>query len=60
MARTTQFPHKKLIGFDDEMLARIDDYRRTSDPIPNFSDAVRELVDAGLNAQPAPKSESRD
>lgn len=55
MPRPQVYPTKKLIGFDDELLAKIDDWRRKQKPIPNFSDAVRDLVQTALKKGKVPK-----
>jgi hypothetical protein len=51
LSRPEIYPNKKLIGFDDETLKLIDGWRRKQTPIPNFSDAVRELVALGLKGK---------
>lgn len=51
MARPEQFPVKKLIGFDDDLIGRVEDWRRKQALIPTFSDAVRALLGAGLDAE---------
>lgn len=48
MARPQQFPIKKVIGFDLEMMEAIDRYRRDQDSIPNISEAIRELLKKAL------------
>lgn len=48
MARKLEFPVKKLIGFDEEMMERIDQWRATQRPLPNPSEAIRALIDAAL------------
>jgi hypothetical protein len=52
---------KNLITFlsDDELLKRIDDYRRAQDAIPSRSQAVRLLVEEGLRAADQSKSKSK-
>lgn len=50
MARPEQFPVKKVIGFDDALVHRVEDWRREQTPIPNFSEAVRALIEAGIDA----------
>lgn len=50
MPRPEQYPHKKLISFDDNLLARIEEYRRKQTPIPTVSDAIRDLISDGLLA----------
>ena len=56
MARPQLYPHKKLVGFDQHMLDAIDEWRRERKPIPTLSDAIRKLVELGLDAsrQPVP------
>lgn len=54
MARPEQFPVKKVIGFDDALVQRVEDWRRGRTPIPNFSEAVRALIVAGVDASLAP------
>jgi len=43
---------KNIIAFvsDDELLKRIDDFRRYQESIPSRSEAVRLLVEEGLKA----------
>lgn len=48
LARPELYPHKKVIGFDDGLLARIDEWRRKQTPIPTVSDAIRALLDDAL------------
>jgi hypothetical protein len=48
MGRPPQFPVKKVLGLDEGMVSRVDEWRRKQDPIPNFSDALRALVDNAL------------
>jgi Arc/MetJ-type ribon-helix-helix transcriptional regulator len=42
-------PIKKVIGFDDDLIAEVNEWRRRQDHLPNFSDAVRELIRLGLH-----------
>jgi hypothetical protein len=51
MGRKEQFPVKKMLGFDQQLLDRIDAYRRKQTPIPNLSDAIRDLLDQALLEQ---------
>ena len=44
VARPQQFPIKKLVGFDQEMMDAIDSYRRDQPAIPNISEAIRDLL----------------
>jgi hypothetical protein len=56
MPRPMLYPTKKVVGFDQEMLDAIDGWRRRQKPIPSVSDAIRRLVDLGLQAKaPAPR-----
>jgi hypothetical protein len=50
--RPAEFPNKKLIGFNDEQIAAVNEWRRAQpDPIPNFSEAIRRLVEKALSDQ---------
>lgn len=51
MGRKELFPVKKVIGFDQGLLDRIDAFRRQQTPIPNLSDAIRDLMDEALLAR---------
>jgi len=51
MARPEQFPVKKLLRVDEALLERIDQWRRGQKPIPTESEAIRQLLDAGLVAE---------
>jgi hypothetical protein len=53
--RPELYPVKKVIGFDQRMLDAVDRWRRQQTPIPNVSDAVRALIEAGLAAAPKRK-----
>ena len=44
MARTQLYPVKKVIGFDDELLRAVEAWRRNRTPIPNVSDAIRQIL----------------
>jgi hypothetical protein len=41
--------NRKIIGFDDELVVLINEWRRRQDDLPSFSDAVRELIRIGLD-----------
>jgi hypothetical protein len=41
---------KKMIGFSTNMLDAIEKWRAKQRPIPNVSDAIRQLIEAGLKA----------
>ena len=44
MAKTQLYPVKKVIGFDDDLLKAVDAWRRGRTPIPNVSDAIRQIL----------------
>jgi hypothetical protein len=44
------YPIKKLVGFDERMLAAINRWRRQRLPIPHANGAIRELIKLGLAA----------
>jgi hypothetical protein len=44
VARPEQFPIKKVIGFDRQMMDALDAYRREQDVIPNLSEAIRSIL----------------
>lgn len=46
--RPLTFPVKKVLGFDGDLIAEINNWRRRQDDVPNFSDAVRKLIWIGL------------
>ena len=48
MPRPELFPVKKVIGFDQEMLNAIEDWRRRQTPIPTVSESIRQLVAQAL------------
>lgn len=48
MPRPELYPVKKVVGFTEAMLEAIDKWRAKQRPIPNVSDAIRELVEIGL------------
>ena len=48
LGRPKIYPIKKVIGFDQDMLDAIDNWRRKQKPIPTVSDAIRRLVEKGL------------
>jgi hypothetical protein len=49
--RPEKYPVKKVIGFDQEMLDAIDEWRRQKTPIPTVSDAIRALLQRALSEQ---------
>jgi hypothetical protein len=50
MPRPEIYPVKKIIGFNTTLLDAIDKWRAKQRPIPNVSDAIRHLIEAGLKA----------
>lgn len=44
MARPELYPSKKLIGFDQETIDAVENWRREQTPIPNYSEAVRTIL----------------
>ena len=58
--RPEKYPVKKVIGFDQEMLDAIDEWRRQQMPIPTVSDAIRALIENGLANRTAKKSIKTD
>jgi hypothetical protein len=58
MPKPKKYPTKLLIGLADQQLAMLDRWRREQDDLPTRSEAIRRLVEAGLEALNAPKSGS--
>lgn len=44
LARTEQYPVKKVVGFDRETIDAIEKYRADQSPIPNASEAIRTIL----------------
>lgn len=44
MPRSQLYPVKKVIGFDEDLLKAVDAWRRSRTPIPNVSDAIRQIL----------------
>jgi hypothetical protein len=40
----------KMVGFSESMLEAIEKWRAKQRPIPNVSDAIRQLIEMGLKA----------
>ncbi|MET4721869.1 hypothetical protein ABIF64_005912 [Bradyrhizobium japonicum] len=51
MPRPEIYPVKKLVGLSEAMLDAIDKWRAKQRPIPNVSDAIRQLIEIGLKAR---------
>lgn len=62
MPRPPLFPIKKIIGFDEPLIAAIDDWRRGRKPIPSMSEAIRQILRKHLRQKGymAKKSEQRE
>jgi len=52
LPRPQKYPQKVLIGFTEEQIAAIDEWRRTQNDLPNRSEAVRRLVERALDEKP--------
>lgn len=52
MPRPLKYPTKVLIGFDDQQLAAIDEWRRKQSDLPTRSEAIRRIVDKTLGDAP--------
>ena len=48
MPRPELYPFKKMIGFNAVLLDAIETWRAKQRPIPNLSDAIRQLIEDGL------------
>jgi Arc/MetJ-type ribon-helix-helix transcriptional regulator len=46
-------PLKKTVGFDHAMIEAIEKWRARQEPMPNTSEAIRQLVEMGLASAPA-------
>ncbi|MET4630454.1 hypothetical protein ABIB83_007506 [Bradyrhizobium sp. I1.8.5] len=57
MPRPEIYPIKKLVGLSESMLEAIDKWRAKQKPIPNVSDAIRQLIEIGLKA---PRTKDRE
>lgn len=52
MPKPLKYPTKLLIGFDDEQLAAVDDWRRRQPDLPTRSEAIRRLVAEAVEKRP--------
>src|ERR1700710_621349 len=50
MPRPELYPVKKIVGFDQLMIDRVEKWRARQKPIPNVSEAIRRLVELGLTS----------
>jgi hypothetical protein len=51
IGRPSTHPIKKVVGFNEKMLAEIEKWRAKQKPIPNVSEAIRKLIESGLKAK---------
>lgn len=51
MGRPELYPIKKLVRFDEAMVAAIDIWRKKQKPAPNVNEAIRRLVELGLKSK---------
>jgi hypothetical protein len=49
--RPETHPIKKIIGFTQGMIDAIETWRGKQRPVPNLSEAIRQLVEIGLKAK---------
>jgi hypothetical protein len=52
-------PLKKTIGFDHAMIKAIENWRARRSPVPNTSEAIRQLVEIGLASAPPAAREGK-
>ena len=48
IGRPESHPVKKVIGFTEDMLGAVESWRAKQKPVPNLSEAIRRLVEMGL------------
>lgn len=51
MPKPLKYPIKVLIGFDDDQIALIDEWRRKQKDLPTRSESIRRLLDNVLKRQ---------
>jgi hypothetical protein len=51
IGRPETCPIKKVIGFSEEMIEAVEQWRAKQRPVPNVSEAIRRLVEIGLKAK---------
>ena len=51
IGRPETHPIKKVLGFTEEMVAAVESWRAKQKPVPNFSEAIRRLVELGLKVK---------
>jgi DNA end-binding protein Ku len=52
MPKPKTVPNKLLIGFSDEQLANLDEWRRNQEDLPTRSELIRRLVDGSVRGAP--------
>jgi DNA end-binding protein Ku len=52
MPKPKTVPNKLLIGFSDEQLAQLDEWRRNQEDLPTRSELIRRLVDGSVRGAP--------
>lgn len=55
MARDSSYPHRKMVSISEEMAKAIDDYRFLN-RIPSETEALRQLLDLGLQVAQKPRA----
>ena len=53
MPRPELYPMKKIVGFDQTMIDNVETWRAKQRPIPNVSEAIRQLVGQALSSAKA-------
>jgi hypothetical protein len=48
IGRPEIYPIKKVIGFSEEMIEAVEQWRAKQRPVPNVSEAIRQLVEIAL------------
>ena len=56
--RPALYPVKKIIGFDEKMVAAVEKVAGQELALPTFSEAIRRLVELGLKAKSGRKRDS--
>ena len=59
MPKPLKFPTKLLIGFTDDLLRGIDDWRRKQPDLPSRSESIRRLVGQALKPSEPQKPSAR-
>jgi hypothetical protein len=54
-----KYPTKVLIGFDDQQLAAIDEWRRKQSDLPTRSEAIRRIVEKAIGSTPKKSAAKR-